>query len=39
VPAAARSLGLPDGTLKARLSRAREMLRSRLAWKELTHEG
>jgi RNA polymerase sigma-70 factor (ECF subfamily) len=37
VPAAAHSLGLPDGTLKARLSRAREMLRSRLAWKEITN--
>jgi RNA polymerase sigma-70 factor (ECF subfamily) len=30
VPAAARSLGLPEGTVKARLFRGREMLRSRL---------
>jgi DNA-directed RNA polymerase specialized sigma24 family protein len=27
--AAARSMGLPEGTLKARLSRARALLRSR----------
>lgn len=38
VPAAARTLGLPDGTLKARLSRARDLLRNRLSWKEFTHE-
>jgi RNA polymerase sigma-70 factor, ECF subfamily len=30
IPAAASSLTIPEGTLKARLSRAREMLRSRL---------
>ncbi len=30
VPAAARSLGLPEGTLKARLFRGREILRSKL---------
>jgi len=30
VPAAARSLGLPEGTVKARLSRGREILRSRI---------
>jgi RNA polymerase sigma-70 factor, ECF subfamily len=30
VEAAARSLGLPEGTVKARLSRAREILRSKL---------
>jgi RNA polymerase sigma-70 factor, ECF subfamily len=30
VPAAARSLGLPEGTLKARLFRGREMLRGKL---------
>ena len=31
VPAAAQSLGLPEGTLKARLFRGREMLRGKLA--------
>ncbi len=31
VAAAARSLGLPDGTVKARLSRARDLLRRKLA--------
>ena len=31
VSSAARSLGLPEGTVKARLSRGREMLRSRLS--------
>jgi RNA polymerase sigma-70 factor, ECF subfamily len=31
IPAAARSLGLPEGTVKARLSRGRELLRSKLA--------
>ena len=31
VASAARSLGLPEGTIKARLSRAREILRGRLA--------
>ena len=31
VPSAARSLGLPEGTVKARLSRGREMLRSKLS--------
>lgn len=30
LPAAARSLGLPEGTLKARLFRGREMLRGKL---------
>ena len=30
VPAAARSLGLPEGTLKARLFRGREILRGKL---------
>ena len=30
VPAAARSLGLPEGTIKARLFRGREMLRGKL---------
>jgi RNA polymerase sigma-70 factor (ECF subfamily) len=30
VPAASQSLGLPEGTVKARLFRAREMLRSKL---------
>jgi RNA polymerase sigma-70 factor (ECF subfamily) len=30
VASAARSLGLPEGTVKARLSRGREMLRSKL---------
>jgi RNA polymerase sigma-70 factor (ECF subfamily) len=30
LPNAARSLGLPEGTLKARLFRGREMLRSKL---------
>lgn len=30
VPAAARSLGLPEGTVKARLFRGREILRSKL---------
>jgi RNA polymerase sigma-70 factor, ECF subfamily len=30
VPATARSLGLPEGTVKARLTRGREMLRRRL---------
>lgn len=31
VPAAARSLGLPEGTFKARLFRGREVLRSKLS--------
>jgi RNA polymerase sigma-70 factor (ECF subfamily) len=31
VPAAARSLGIAEGTLKARLSRGRDMLRRKLA--------
>jgi len=31
IPAASRSLGVPEGTIKARLSRGREMLRQRLA--------
>src|SRR4029078_2700730 len=31
VAAAARSLGLPEGTVKARLARGRDMLRSKLA--------
>ena len=30
IPAAARSLGLPEGTVKARLSRGREILRGKL---------
>ena len=30
IPAAARSLGLPEGTVKARLSRGRDILRSKL---------
>ena len=32
VPAAARSLGLPEGTVKARLFRGREILRRKLHW-------
>jgi RNA polymerase sigma-70 factor (ECF subfamily) len=32
VAAAARSLGLPEGTVKARLSRGRELLRSKLSY-------
>jgi RNA polymerase sigma-70 factor (ECF subfamily) len=31
VPTTARSLGLPEGTVKARLSRGRQMLRSKLS--------
>jgi RNA polymerase sigma-70 factor, ECF subfamily len=31
IPSTARSLGLPQGTVKARLSRGREMLRSKLS--------
>lgn len=31
IPTAAHSLGVPEGTLKARLSRGREILRSKLA--------
>lgn len=31
IPAASQSLGVPEGTIKARLSRGREMLRQRLA--------
>jgi len=31
IPSAARSLGLPEGTVKARLSRAREILRRKLS--------
>jgi RNA polymerase sigma-70 factor (ECF subfamily) len=31
IPAAARSLGLPEGTVKARLFRGRDILRSKLA--------
>lgn len=31
IPAASNSLGVPEGTIKARLSRGREMLRQRLA--------
>ena len=31
IPAAARSLGLPEGTVKARMSRGRDLLRRRLA--------
>ena len=31
IPAAARSLGLPEGTVKARLSRGRDILRSKLS--------
>ena len=30
VPAAAQSLGLPEGTVKARLHRGRELLRAKL---------
>jgi RNA polymerase sigma-70 factor (ECF subfamily) len=35
VHSAARSLGLPEGTVKARLSRGREMLRSKLSQRRL----
>ena len=37
VSAAARSLGLPEGTVKARLSRGRELLRSKLLRSKLPH--
>jgi RNA polymerase sigma-70 factor (ECF subfamily) len=30
IPSAARSLGVPEGTLKARLSRGRDILRNKL---------
>lgn len=42
IPAASKSLGVPEGTIKARLSRGREMLRQRLAGRALgpaTAEG
>ena len=32
ISTAARSLGLPEGTVKARLYRGREMLRRKLQW-------
>lgn len=37
VAAAARTIGLPEGTLKARLSRARDLLRRRFPRLELEH--
>jgi RNA polymerase sigma-70 factor (ECF subfamily) len=37
VAAAARTMGLPEGTLKARLSRARALLRSRFPHLESEH--
>jgi RNA polymerase sigma-70 factor (ECF subfamily) len=37
VAAAARTMGLPEGTLKARLSRARELLRRRFPRLEKEH--
>ncbi len=39
VAAAARTMGLPEGTLKARLSRARELLRRRFPQLEKEHAG
>ena len=39
VAAAARTMGLPEGTLKARLSRARELLRRRFPQLEREHAG
>jgi len=39
VAAAARTMGLPEGTLKARLSRARALLRSRFPHLEGEHEA
>jgi RNA polymerase sigma-70 factor (ECF subfamily) len=39
VAAAARTMGLPEGTLKARLSRARTLLRQRFPHLEVEHTG
>ena len=39
VAAAARTLGMPEGTLKARLSRARELLRQRFPKLEEEHDS
>ena len=39
VDAAASSLGLPDGTVKAQLSRGREMLRRKLSSQIRSHKG
>ena len=39
VAAAARTMGLPEGTVKARLSRARELLRRRFPQLEKEHAG
>jgi RNA polymerase sigma-70 factor (ECF subfamily) len=39
VTAAARTMGLPEGTVKARLSRARELLRRRFPQLEGKHAG
>ena len=38
VPSTAQSLALPEGTVKARLSRGREMLRSRLSQRFSTRQ-
>jgi RNA polymerase sigma-70 factor (ECF subfamily) len=38
VAAAARTMGMPEGTLKARLSRARELLRRRFPQLETAHD-
>ena len=37
VAAAAQTMGLPEGTMKARLSRARELLRRRFPQLEKAH--
>ena len=39
VAAAARSLGLPDGTVKARLSRGRDLLRTKLTRRTVAARG
>lgn len=39
VAAAARTMGVPEGTVKARLSRARELLRRRLLGFAQKHSG